>query len=409
VLTSRGRIALLLAAGMYLAAWALGTREAFVPAIGLALLPGFAVIYVRLVRGPFTLTRRGGPGEHVEGGDLEVRAVVERTGGLPASAARLYDTLPAVGETGVPLRQQGDVLIGGYVLRGLPRGRYRLDRARLEVDDPFGLATRSLVVAASGSIVVYPLIADLDRLFTDHGGASGSAGRYLLSRGAGFDLHSVREHQQGESLRRVHWPSTARRQTLMVKELEDSPRDEAAVILDCMGGLDVGTAPDSSFEMMVRAAGSLLRRLVAEGRRTSLVLSGARVDRTAVTSLEGDWRTALDVLATVRPDGHRPLISVLNDGRAGLDAARLFLVTADLSARLEERIALVGGRREVNVVWVDTRSWEAPEAIGGAADLVAASLVRRGVGVARLHRGVDLAAVLSRGAAPAASSTAVPV
>ena len=33
--------------------------------------------------------------------------------------------------------------------------------------------------------------------------------RLLLRRTAGFDLHSVREYEQGESLRRVHWPTSA--------------------------------------------------------------------------------------------------------------------------------------------------------------------------------------------------------
>ncbi len=42
----------------------------------------------------------------------------------------------------------------------------------------------------------------------------------------------MREYVEGESLRKVHWPSTAHRGQLMVKELEDAPRDEVAVLLD---------------------------------------------------------------------------------------------------------------------------------------------------------------------------------
>ena len=41
--------------------------------------------------------------------------------------------------------------------------------------------------------------------------------RLLMRRPSGFDLHSVRDYQQGESLRRVHWPTTARRGHLMVE------------------------------------------------------------------------------------------------------------------------------------------------------------------------------------------------
>ena len=64
--------------------------------------------------------------------------------------------------------------------------------------------------------------------------------RLLLRRTTGFDLHSVREYEQGESLRRVHWPSTAKRAQLMVKELEDAPRDEVAVVLDADASAVVG-------------------------------------------------------------------------------------------------------------------------------------------------------------------------
>lgn len=397
MLTARGRLALLLAAGMYVAAWALGTREAYAPAVGLGLAVLAAVLYVRLVRGPFRLIRRGGPGEHVEGGELSVRVEVQRDGGLPPVGARLFDTLPGVGEAQVPLFNSGDVLAGRYTLRGLPRGRYRLDKARLVIDDPFGLARSELELPAQGAIVVYPRIFELDRLFPDGGGPNGMSGRYLLARGAGFDLHSVRDHQNGESLRRVHWPSTARRQKLMVKELEDAPRDEAAVVLDARAGLVVGKAPDSSFEMMVRASGSILRRLASEGRRSALVVSGARLERTAVTSLEGDWRVALEVLASVQPDGRRSLVAALEDGRAGLDAARLFLITTEITPQLEQRLSLVAGRREVALVWVDARTWNDRAPAVGGPEGIALSLQRRGVAVVRVRRGDDLASVLQAG------------
>ena len=73
---------------------------------------------------------------------------------------------------------------------------------------------------------------ELDGVFTDAGAAGGDEGRALLHRTAGYDLHSIRDFQQGESLRRVHWRSTAKRRKLMVKELTETPRDEAAVVLD---------------------------------------------------------------------------------------------------------------------------------------------------------------------------------
>ena len=51
MLTARGRLALLLAAGMYVAAWALGTREAYAPASGSRWPCSPRSVYVRLRRG----------------------------------------------------------------------------------------------------------------------------------------------------------------------------------------------------------------------------------------------------------------------------------------------------------------------------------------------------------------------
>jgi uncharacterized protein (DUF58 family) len=55
-------------------------------------------------------------------------------------------------------------------------------------------------------VLVYPRLVDLDALFSDSG-ARALEDAALLRRPTGFDLHSVRDYEQGESLRRVHWPT----------------------------------------------------------------------------------------------------------------------------------------------------------------------------------------------------------
>src|SRR5207244_7669851 len=119
---------------------------------------------------------------------------------------------------------------------------------------------------APGALLVYPRLVRLGPLFTESGTRSHDGQRLLLRRHSGFELHSVREYEQGESLRRVHWPSTARRGQLMVKELEDSPRDEIAVLLDADAKAVVG----ESFDVQVRAAGSILDADGRRGRRRGL-------------------------------------------------------------------------------------------------------------------------------------------
>ena len=105
----------------------------------------------------------------------------------------------------------------------------------------------------------------------------------------------------------------------------------------------VGAPGASSFDVQVRAAASLLTRMVEGGQRCSLVMHGQTRRRIRIRAGGGDWGTALAALAAVRADATRPLSTMLRDtlgdGAAdAVDAARLYVVTAALSPALAERL-----------------------------------------------------------------------
>ena len=187
----------------------------------------------------------------------------------------------------------------------------------------------------------------------------------------------------------VHWRSTAKRGQLMVRELEDSPRDEVAVVLDADPVAVVG----ESFELQVRAAGSLLLAHARRGRRSVLVVNSPRREQQRIQSADGDWRSALDLLAAVEPAEGPPLAALLADeGGVAARSLELAVVTASLPARLVERLVERSlGHRDVSVVLVDSASFGAvgPQRFPELLRLQAA-----GVAVAVLRRGDDLAAVL---------------
>jgi uncharacterized protein (DUF58 family) len=266
----------------------------------------------------------------------------------------------------------------------------------LSIADPFGLAEVELALEQEQALVVYPRLVELDRPFFDGGAGPNDGRRLLLRRPVGFELHSVRDYQQGESLRRVHWPSTARRGQLMVKELEDSPRDEVAVLLDGDATAGAGAPPDTSFDAAVRAAGSILRAQVRSGRRCVLVLNNASRETQRVSSEGPEWDRALDLLAAAEPDARTPAAALLESG-VGPAARSLELVVVTsriepgLVNRLRERAL---SRRPVAVVHVDAGSFAGrphrPEP--GLLRLQAA-----GVPVAVVRRGEDLAVALGGG------------
>jgi uncharacterized protein (DUF58 family) len=266
------------------------------------------------------------------------------------------------------------------------------------LEDPFGLERVEMKLPAGESLLVYPRLVELDALFSDSGASALEGRRLLLRRPTGFDLHSVRDYQQGESLRRVHWPTTAKRGHLMVKELEDAPRDETAVLLDADAGVVAGMPPESSFELQVRAAGSILRAHASRGRRAALIVNSAGRTYQRVHSFDGDWHRALEVLAGVEPDGPMPVAAMLADegGPAGR-ALELTVVTASLSPRLVDRLLQrTMNRHSATLVYVEPASFadSAPTSLDpGVAGLVF-RLQRGGVPVAVLRRGDDLAAKL---------------
>ncbi len=400
-MTTRGRRLLLLAAGLYLVSWGFGTAVMFPVAVGLALAPLVALGWVKVLNRPMLLRRRTGHLELTEGQSVDVGLEVRPdTGGPIPGRAIMVDRLGSTQAVTTELVKRGRVLRGRYEITRAPRGRYLLDGAELVIADPFGLAEARIPMSRADQMLVYPRVYELEGLFTDGGTPGGERGRALLHRSAGYDLHSIREHQQGESLRRVHWRSTARRRILMVKELQDTPRDEACVLLDGEAAAVVGTAPDSTFDMQVRAAASLLRRMSDSGQRSSLVIHAAQRGRHRLGFGSGDWASVLGELAGVQATAPRPLAEFLAESTRGpnpVDAARVFVVTAHVSAPLAERVlAMRSAQCDPAVVWIDGASFATGKITRDTGPEAAAlRLTRSGVAVARIRSGDHVGTALS--------------
>ncbi|HZE28815.1 MAG TPA: DUF58 domain-containing protein, partial [Gaiellaceae bacterium] len=293
-MTQRGRLALALGATTYLAAWAFGSKILYPVALGLPSAVLLAWLWTALANRPLRITRTLPSGERLEGDDVEIEVRLASERRLVPARWTLRERIGKLGERSTPLSADGHAR---YVLDRLSRGRYEFEGSTAVIEDPFGLQRIEQPLDSPGALLVYPRLVELDRLFSEGGTRSHDGRQLLLRRPSGFDLHSVREYEHGDSLRKVHWRSTARRAQLMVKELEDSPRDEVAIVLDADPDAVVG----ESFDVQVRAAGSLLLSHVRRGRRAVLVVNGARAEQRGVRSAESDWRQALDLLAAVEP------------------------------------------------------------------------------------------------------------
>jgi uncharacterized protein (DUF58 family) len=391
-LTERGRLVLLLAFGIYVVAWGFGSRSLYPVATGLALAAIGARLWVTIARQPVVLRRSLGSTEHVEGGDVIIGLEAQPQRYPGPRSLEVVERAGRLGEYRTRLARHGRILLARYVLPTVPRGRYRFEAVRAVFEDPFGLARSEIQLGGESTLLVYPLLVDLQRLFSEAGGMNQTGGRVLLRRTAGFDLHSVRQYEEGESLRKVHWRTTARRGTLMVKELEDTPHDEVAVLLDADARAVVG----ESFDVQVRAAGSILRAQALRNRRSVLTLTTSPPESCHVASFDGEWRIALELLAAVEPTGTEPLTRFLiRDGSPAARASELVAVTASLDPRLTDALlerALA--RRPTSLVLVDASSFGS-ESAPPLRDPALLRLQMSGVPVAVVRRGDDLRAKLS--------------
>jgi len=394
-LTPRGRAILALGLVVYVAAWVFGARALYPVATGLLFAVALAVGWVGLSARAPHVRRHGAARDVVEGDDVTVELEVEPTSALSPPTLVAHEVPGRLGERRVELSRVARRRFRGvYELRAVPRGRYPFESVRLTVEDPFALARAAIVQGEPQALVVYPRLVALDRLFSEGGAHMQDGRRLLLRRPSGFDLHSVREYAQGESLRNVHWRSTAHRGQLMVKELEDAPRDELAVLLDGEAASVAGEPPDSTFDVAVRAAGSLLLAQVRRSRRCVLVVNSAARETQEVASEAGDWRRALEVLAAAEPTARTPAFALLESGaNAAARALELVVVTSNVEARLVDRLVQRAlSRRGASLVYVEPSTFAGRPA---TPEPLLLRLQSAGVPVAVVRSGDDLRAVLS--------------
>ena len=371
-MTTRGRAVLARGVLVYVVAWVFGSRALYPVATGLVAAVLLSVAWVRAsARAPSL--RRHGLGNVLEGSDVRIRLELELRSLVPPP------TLVAVERAGRLPEREVEIGNGGgrYTLSAVGRGRYVFEPVRLSIEDPFALARVELVRGESEALVVYPRLVELTTLFSEGGSHAQDGRRLLMRRPTGYELHSVREHVEGDSLRAVHWPSTARRGRLMVKELEDAPRDEVVVLLDA-------TEP-ATFDLAVRAAGSILRAHVRRGRRCALVINSASRPVQPVAT-PGDWHRAFELLAAAEPDGRTPLHALLQS-EAGIAARSLELVvvTSRVDGALADRLV----QRQLS------RRGTALVHVGGGREAQLLRLQTVGIPVAVVREGDDLVEKLS--------------
>ena len=87
----------------------------------------------------------------------------------------------------------------------------------------------------------------------------------------------VRPYEFGDSFNRIHWPTTARTNQLMVKLFELDPASDIWVILDLDRSVHVGIGDDGTEELAVKIAASIARFFLLANRSVGFICFGKRL------------------------------------------------------------------------------------------------------------------------------------
>lgn len=105
----------------------------------------------------------------------------------------------------------------------LSRGEFRLGGLTLVSGDPFGFFVTPREIKDDKRLLVYPEVMPIKRFELPAGLTSGGESQRKRSATVTTNASGVRDYVPGDSLNRVHWKSTARKDRLIVKEFEIDP------------------------------------------------------------------------------------------------------------------------------------------------------------------------------------------
>ena len=208
----------------------LGWGELIAIAVGLAVVFAIAVPFV-LGRTRYAVAVELASERVVVGEPAVGRLVIENSAGrttpanrveLPVGSARAEFRVPRLGPS-----QQHDEL---FTIPTQRRAVLTLGPVTSVRTDPVGVLRRTVEWTEPTDLYVHPrtvsLTADLTGLVRD---LEGLPTRDLADDDVSF--HALREYAPGDDLRHVHWRSTARTGTLMIRQFEQTRRSHLVVVL----------------------------------------------------------------------------------------------------------------------------------------------------------------------------------
>jgi uncharacterized protein (DUF58 family) len=294
------------------------------------------------------------------------------------------------------------------------RGVFPLGPTVLASGDLFGLFPVSVTLPAKDSLLVYPLMFYIRSFPNPAGLLPGGEALRRKTHQVTPNAAGVREYAPGDSMNRIHWASTARRNRLMVKEFELDPLAEVWVFLDAerFGQASMPEQseefnvltywrkpaqiklPPSTEEYGVSIAASLASHFIRRGRAVGLVSAGRHLTLLSPDRGGRQLGKILEALALSHAEGNMPLRGLVETQAKHITRGSTVILISPTTRQEFPYVVEYLLRRGVRpvVVLLDPASFGG---IKGSSE-IAAKVRALGVPLISIENGVDLALALGQ-------------
>lgn len=214
----------------------------------------------------------------------------------------MVDGVEPVGDELVPIQgnwlRPGKPVDIGYQVPSHSRGLRVVGPTRLRRLGPAGLMARTESVGDEAVVLVLPRVLAVRAM--PAGARRGQVTSDERVARGGTDLVGMHEYLPGDDLRHIHWATSARTGTLMVRDDADPSHAELTVVLDDRAasyGDDAGSA--AAFEDAVDVAASLTAAGSAAGHPVRLRTISGQVDVAHAGTGTATGRPAPELLAVL--------------------------------------------------------------------------------------------------------------
>jgi uncharacterized protein (DUF58 family) len=274
--------------------------------VGLAWLSCVVVAAVSMVMRPSVEVKREVSPYRLNEGDKASGVVtVTNVGRRRSAPVQATETLgKSTIKVSLPSLAPGATHTASYLLPMERRGCYTVGPLHIGRSDPLRLITVSQADSAPASLWVLPRIHMASPIPTGRSQELEGPTTNSAPRG-GIAFHSLRDYVAGDDRRLIHWKSTARTGTLMVRHTVITNEPRLLIVLD------TSSEPyaDESFEDAVRVAASLVaagaqKRYPTDFRTTGGVAGNVDPTGTGLSDV-------MDKLAAVQPTDADPGLRAL--------------------------------------------------------------------------------------------------